>query len=191
MAMRQSMERTNQALTNSRPANTTKAYDLKIEESRAWCDEKFLHEPTEVCYIIYGEKAQFFLDDAVVGREVRNKRKATEDIQQERPVHKIGHSTLSQYGAALVNLWRQQTMMKTNSNPHFRQSFNGLLEMAMLQEEATRKTKHVDRGIGTIVDGYTTTDQIASIVNFYFDQNNTKNLRNSGVFTLPLLSFSW
>ncbi|KAG1434002.1 hypothetical protein G6F56_014454 [Rhizopus delemar] len=75
-------------------------------------------------------------------------------------------------------------MMKINSNPHPRQSFNGLLEMAMLQEEATRKTKHVDRGIGTIMDGYTTTDQIASIVNFYFSQNNTKNLRNSLAFLL-------
>lgn len=75
-------------------------------------------------------------------------------------------------------------MMKINSNPHPRQSFNGLLEMAMLQEKATRKTKHVDRGIGTIMDGYTTTDQIASIVNFYFSQNNTKNLRNSLAFLL-------
>lgn len=65
MAMRQSMERTNQALTNSRPANTTKAYDPKIEEFRAWCDEKFSHEPKEVRYIVYGEKAHFFLDDAV------------------------------------------------------------------------------------------------------------------------------
>ncbi|KAG1436244.1 hypothetical protein G6F56_013641 [Rhizopus delemar] len=54
----------------------------------------------------------------------------------------------------------------------------------MLQEKATRKTKHEDRGIGTIMDGYTTTDQIASIVNFHFSQNNTKNLRNSLAFLL-------
>lgn len=56
--------------------------------------------------------------------------------------------------------------------------------MAMLQEKATRKTKHEDRGTGTIMDGYTTTDQIASIVNFHFSQNSTKNLRNSLAFLL-------
>ena len=65
LAMRQSLENTNQAIYNSRPENTKKAYDPKIREFREWCDIKFAHEPVEVRYIVYGEKAHYFLDDAV------------------------------------------------------------------------------------------------------------------------------
>lgn len=65
LEMRQSIERTNQARLNARPENTKKAYEPKIEEFRKWCDIKFAHEPLEMRYIVTGEKAHFFLDNAV------------------------------------------------------------------------------------------------------------------------------
>lgn len=65
MEMRLSLDRTNQDKVNSRPKNTKKAYDPKIKEYRNWCDTKFAHLPVEMRYIVTGEKAHFFLDDAV------------------------------------------------------------------------------------------------------------------------------
>lgn len=65
LEMRQSLEKTNQSQLNSRPENTKKAYEPKIEEYREWCDLKFSHESLELRYIVNGEKAHFFLDDAV------------------------------------------------------------------------------------------------------------------------------
>jgi hypothetical protein len=40
--------------------------------------------------------------------------------------------------------------------------------MDWLQEEETRKTNHMDRDAGTIINGYTTIDQITTIDNYYF-----------------------
>lgn len=65
LAMRQALEATNQAIYNSRPENTKKAYDPKIREFREWCDVKFAHEAAEIRYIVHGEKAHYFLHDAV------------------------------------------------------------------------------------------------------------------------------
>lgn len=65
MEMRESMQRTTQALSQARPLNTSKAYDPKIAEFRAWCDYKFHYQPLEQRYIVTGEKAHYFLDDAV------------------------------------------------------------------------------------------------------------------------------
>lgn len=66
MEMRESMQRTTQALSQARPLNTSKAYDPKIAEFRAWCDYKFHYQPLEQRYIVTGEKAHYFLDDAVI-----------------------------------------------------------------------------------------------------------------------------
>ncbi|KAI8875983.1 hypothetical protein K501DRAFT_201439 [Backusella circina FSU 941] len=63
--MRQSLDRTNQAQLNARPKNTKRVYEPKIVEFRSWCDVKFGYEPTELRYVVTGEKAHYFLDDAV------------------------------------------------------------------------------------------------------------------------------
>ena len=44
LEMRQSLEKTNQPQLNSRPENTKRAYEPKIEEYRRWCDSKYAHE---------------------------------------------------------------------------------------------------------------------------------------------------
>jgi hypothetical protein len=65
LEMRQSLERTNIATLDGMPKNTKKAYDPKIEEYRRWCDLKFPYEAAELRYIVNGDKAHYFLDDAV------------------------------------------------------------------------------------------------------------------------------
>ncbi|KAG2191287.1 hypothetical protein INT47_011474, partial [Mucor saturninus] len=94
--------------------NTKRAYEPKIEEYPRWCDLKFAHESLELRYIVNGEKAHFFLDDAVAGRSNRSKRKRANG--EESPARVIRFATLSQYGAAIVHLWERQRQMKINSN---------------------------------------------------------------------------
>lgn len=91
---------------------------------------------------------------------------------------------MEQYGAALVHLWERQVSMKINSNPHPRQFFKGLLKQSKVDEERTKKANFEDRGVGTIMDGYTTTDEIASVIRFYFSGKKTSDLRNGLCFLL-------
>ena len=99
-------------------------------------------------------------------------------------VRRIKSSTLDQYGAALVHLWERQVLMKINSNPHPRNHFKGLLKKAKADEERIKKTNYEDRGVGTVMDGYTTTDEIANVVRFYFSEKKTSDLRNGLCFLL-------
>ncbi|KAG2191724.1 hypothetical protein INT47_007989 [Mucor saturninus] len=154
---------------NSRPENTKRAYEPKIEEYRRWCDSKFAHESLELRYIVNGEKAHFFLDDAVAGRSNRSKRKRAND-GEESPARVIRVATLSQYGAAIVHPWERQRQMKINSNSHPRETFAPLLERVRREEEEVKKANFEDREVGTIMDDYTTTDQIADITAYYFEQ---------------------
>lgn len=84
----------------------------------------------------------------------------------------------------MVHLWDHQVTMKINSNPHPRQTFAPLLEKVKREEEEVKAANFEDRGVGTIMDGYTTTDQIANIVSFYFEQKTVKDLRSSLSFLL-------
>ena len=65
LEMRSSLERANIATLEAIPLNTKKAYDPKIRELRRWCDIKFSYEETELRYIVNGEKAHYFLNEAV------------------------------------------------------------------------------------------------------------------------------
>ncbi|KAI8636500.1 hypothetical protein BD408DRAFT_486864 [Parasitella parasitica] len=101
LEMRQSIGRTNQAKLDDLPENTNKAYEPKIKEFRNWCDVKFAHEPQEMQYIVAGEKARFFLDNAVVGGLSSSKRRRV-NAGGGSPARLIKFSLLDQYGAALV-----------------------------------------------------------------------------------------
>lgn len=119
----------------------------------------------------------------MVGRESRSKRKRDND-GEPAPPRVIQFATLSQYGAALVYLWERQRQMKINSNSHPRETFAPLLERVKREEEEVKKANFEDRGVGTVMDGYTTTDQIADITAFYFGEKSVKDFRNNLSFLL-------
>ena len=48
----------------------------------------------------------------------------------------------------------------------------------------TKKANFEDRGVGTIMDGYTTTDKIADIIKFYLGENSLRDLRDGLAFWL-------
>lgn len=59
-----------------------------------------------------------------------------------------------------------------------------MLQRVKRLEEETKKANWEDRGVGTIMDGYTTTDQIANVTAYYFGQRSVKDLRNALSFLL-------
>lgn len=81
-------------------------------------------------------------------------------------------------------MYDRQVTAKINGHPHPRQMFSALLQMVKREEEETKKANYEDRAVGSIMDGYTTTDQIAKIVSYYFEQKSVKDLRNSLSFLL-------
>lgn len=83
-----------------------------------------------------------------------------------------------------MHLYERQVSLKINSNPHPRQTFAGLLQRIRKQEEETKLANFEDRGVGTIMDGYTTTDEIANIISFYFGENSVQDLRSALSFLL-------
>ncbi|KAI8875984.1 hypothetical protein K501DRAFT_153602, partial [Backusella circina FSU 941] len=52
------------------------------------------------------------------------------------------------------------------------------------EKEEAKRANFEDRGVRTITDGYTITDQIANITAYYFEQKTVNDLRNSLSFLL-------
>ena len=103
-------------------------------------------------------------------------------------VPRIKYGTLEIYATAMVHLYDRQVQRKTNSNPHPLPTFAPLLQRVKREDEMTKKANFEDRGVGTIMDGYTTTDEIADVNKFNLGENSPKDLRNCLTF---LLSLAW
>lgn len=59
-----------------------------------------------------------------------------------------------------------------------------ILKSCRLREENANRISFKDRGLSTLVDGYTTTDEIASLSYYYISQNTFHDLRNCTAFIL-------
>lgn len=88
------------------------------------------------------------------------------------------------YLAAITDIYKQQQRLGVNSYPHPRESCTQLLENMKFNEERVRREEFEDRGLGTLVDGYTSESQISDIVRFYFSEKTGTDLRNSVAFLL-------
>jgi hypothetical protein len=82
---------------------------------------------------------------------------------------------------AIVDLYQAQCRLKQNSNPHPRNectAVKDILETLKLNNNSHKKKNYIDRGIGTILDGYNTDQQLLSIVDYFFKKNSSAGLRN-------------
>lgn len=69
--------------------------------------------------------------------------------------------------------------MKTNAHPHPRNLYvKELLETLGRERCSFNKAHFVDRGIGTLQDGYQNEEQLAQIINYYAKLNTGEGLRN-------------
>ncbi|KAG1440024.1 hypothetical protein G6F56_012073 [Rhizopus delemar] len=137
--------KSNKAVQDAKPKNTKKAYQPRIAEFKAWCDEKFFHEPAETRYTIFGQKAHLFLFEQVNSRSIRRRR--GRKIVPGASGKKVKLATLEQYAAAIVSYWRKQKLAGVNNHDHPRIAFTSLLEKVRLEEEKAKRSNFEDRGI--------------------------------------------
>jgi hypothetical protein len=163
------------------PNSTSKAYSARHQEYQQWCIEKGFIDGVTVT----GDKLHLFLHQQVIGRGSKRSKGS------EGPAcRKVGKSTVLGYTAAVVDLWRQQTAMRVTSHPNPRDSnVKRLLKNAEYETHQHGKVYFVDRGIGTLVDGYTTTEQMVSIADVFWKRRSNfgQNLRNLCAFFLLIM----
>jgi hypothetical protein len=154
-----------------RPRNTTLAYTRKQDEFMAWMREQNFIDSTTVT----AAKIVSFLRRNVVGR-----------ASKVKPDSTVGFSTVRTYCAACVDLYAQQKALNSNSNPHPKDdsALKTLLASVRSQENRTRRTNYADRAAGTIQDGYSSTEQLASIVRYHIDKNTCGSHRDRLMFLL-------
>ena len=145
---------------DSRPLNTRDAYGPRQKEWRAWCLRKRFADGE----LVTEGKMVAFLDQEVVGRVVRTQpRKDAPPEERSRPV---GLATFLFYTAAIVDLWKEQVSMGLNHHPNPRTNGKAWKEAhAALKrgQHRTKRDQYVDRGSGTLQDGYTRDQFVACL----------------------------
>ena len=139
---------------DSRPASTQDAYGPRQKEWREWCLRKRFADGE----LVTEGKMVAFLDQEVVGRQVRSPpRREAPLAERERP-RLVGLATFSLYSAALVDLWKEQVSMGLNHHPNPRTNGKAWKEaQAALRrgQHQAKREQYADRGAGTLQDGYT------------------------------------
>jgi len=144
----------------NRPKNTKRKYDLYQAEFLRWCDDKGFSDQGTVT----SGKLHLFLSDKVVGRASKKNAK-----------HVIGYSTVCGYANAIVDLYNQQSNLRMNSHPHPRDaSVKQLMRNVQKDTTDTRRKNYVDRGIGSLLDGYQSTEQFTAISMQFMTLNDTR-----------------
>jgi hypothetical protein len=181
VALQESVNRTYAKAYQIRPKNTQRAYNGRQQEFLDWCSAKGSAFNDLTRTTVTGEKLHLFLEECVIGRSKRHK---SGNTSIERP-NTVGRSTVNSYVAAMVDLWKQQARARINSYPSPRnEAVKALLQVTQYEEDARKRKNYEDRGAGTMLDGYTTTDQLRSISRFFWN-----NFREPGVRLRNLLAF--
>ncbi|OWZ01332.1 hypothetical protein PHMEG_00027305 [Phytophthora megakarya] len=164
----------------------------------AWCDTQGAAFSDLTRYTVTGPKLHLFLKECVIGRPKRHKsgkecsnEGATEvEGGSEARIFRIGvvgKATISCYVAAIVDLWQQQTRAKVNGHPTPRDdAVRALIKMVEFDDESRKRKNFADRGSDTLLDGYTTNDQIQNISTYFWAmrRDHGTNLRNLLAFLL-------
>ena len=167
-----------QRFEEARPQGTKQAYTCKQDEYKSFCEEEY---PGEYSSTVTEQKLVYFMSKAVLGRKHRKRGRKkpkhgseseSSSSDDEQSKKEIGLSTVKQYVSAIVDLYAQQKLAGVNSHPHPRgEQVKRLLHTLSRERNAHRKRTYVDRGIGTLQDGYKNTDELVSIGNQLMKQS--------------------
>ena len=148
----------------NRPVNTRKQYASKQNEFREFCRVKGYADGETVTE----SKASLFLRTQVIGREIKRCR-YKKDRVVDRPdssgpvkvTQTLGRAGVKAYVNSLVDLWTSQRNAGLNDHPSPRGNHVKALLVDHECNEAQRKRKeYVDRGLGTLLDGYKPNEMI-------------------------------
>ena len=102
-------------------------------------------------------KLIWFLQEYVLKRSLRPSRyrKSRTNADDEDIAQTLGKSAVSQYVCAVVDLWSFQKSGGSNSHPNPRgEALKGVIRTHQRGEHARKRSQYVDRGAGSIQDGY-------------------------------------
>jgi Fic family protein len=114
----------------------------------------------------------------------------------------VGIQTVKQYVNAVISLYNFQVMMKQNSHPHPRDKYvlnklqivfnyeflnraiTSLLNNLESQTFSRKKALYLDRGIGTLQDGYITVEELKKIANYFMHKTKLSDICDWMAFLL-------
>ncbi|KAG2224285.1 hypothetical protein INT45_012853 [Circinella minor] len=160
-----------------------------MDEFIRWCDDKGY--PLATRYQVDGDKLHFFLEESVIGRKHRPtnpKRRIIDDdsttVEEEVEAYVIGFSSIEQYVSAVVLLFHDQCRLNLNvptNHPRI-PDVKTLLKNERKKETRRRKENYADRVAGSILDGYSTTDELAKVVDYFLTKDRPEHYRNAVMF---------
>ncbi|POM58877.1 Short-chain dehydrogenase [Phytophthora palmivora] len=151
----------------SRPSNMQ-------AEFKQWCAAK---NNDDGC-LVYEGKLVTFLKTHIIPRG--NKRQKDQN-GKGRP---LSIASVEAYAKAVIDLYKLQQTLKTNSHPHPRgKAYHDLFDTLKRKETERKRAQYVDRGLGTILDGYNVED-MKQLSDFWLIDNNGDALRDRADFFL-------
>ncbi|KDO19099.1 hypothetical protein SPRG_15578 [Saprolegnia parasitica CBS 223.65] len=167
-AMQRSAMETYEMAADKRPKATKAAYSAKAQEYVDW----FKAKPGNAnkLPLVDAQTLHYFIKDKVIGRTARPKTKKDTGAGSTKESTKvIGYATVKQYVNAIVDLYQEQVRQRANTNPHPRNNLvKTLLKQVSLAEDERKRANYEDRGAGTLIDGYTTQEQLSQIAKHYW-----------------------
>jgi hypothetical protein len=169
------------------PKNSQKKYKL-ASEFIAWAEKKRFRDKDTV----NEEKLCLFLRQEVIGRK---KRKGKSEAI-------VGWKVVEGYITAILKLYSEQVKFNTviswvalffllfkqkarnmNNNPHPRgDALKELSKNEQIKEAQRKKNDYVDRGIGTLLDGYSNSSDLEKIASAAMETNSEVGLRTKAMF---------
>lgn len=129
---------------------------------------------------------RFSIEPKELGEEKENILKHLEKTRSNpsRP-KKIGLSAVRIFVAAVFDLWQYQRDLGVNTYPSPRTGLvSQVLKEMKRNEEGEKITQFVDKGIGTMIDSYTSEEELESLVSYFMERNTEVGLRDAGSFLL-------
>ena len=168
-SIRQTYEKSKEDMSK----NARKQYLPKIKEYLAWCKLNFVNQ--KHWDFVSAPKLHRFLKDNVIDRPSK-RQKGNEETEQL-----IQYTTIKQYKQAITKLYHWQLTEKrftTLENPPPNSStVKDLMEMSARNIQNRRIENYLDRGIGTLLDGYQKQD-LPRIASYFFGMNDTMGMKN-------------
>jgi hypothetical protein len=185
---------------SSRKVNTARSYETKQRLFQTFCQNKGYPDGDTVT----SGKLGVFITDAVLLRPAKRRTNrapvastssnqlvpdAGSESDEEyngRPTsmdQTISDRTVCAYVAAVVDLYRQQVANGVNNHPHPRDSdIKAMLETLRINSYKHKRNQNIDRGIGTMLDGYVSLEQFKGISKHFFNKNGGVDVRNRAMF---------
>ncbi|KAJ5110851.1 short-chain dehydrogenase [Penicillium argentinense] len=130
--------------------------------------------------LVTEKKLVYFLDTEVLNRPLRSSQYKKDRTRPDgsKVEQTLGSNSITQYINAIVDLWKFQKSIGTNSFPNPRGYAVSALMTGRLHKESERKREqYLDRAAGTLQDGYSK-DKIKDFVRYCWQGWRTKDLKH-------------